>query len=288
MKEFFVELFKLIKVRADLVVALTAVLGLALGYESLPPVIALISIFAGGFLVTATAHILNQIIERKYDRLMSRTASRPLASGRWSISTALLLAFIFSFTGLIILYLGVGRLAALISLTSLILYVFLYTPLKRKSRWSIPIGAIPGALPVLIGYVGATGRMDSFALLIFFFQIIWQFPHFWSIAWLWHDEYQNGGYDLLPTSGGRTRKNAWLIFLSVFVLLPFIHFMYKINSVGFEAYTLMLILSTWFVYEGWKFLKNSSLDRAQKLMFASILYLPLILILILIDKIALL
>ncbi len=282
---FLRDLSGLIKMRADLVVALTAMLGLALGTGTWPAFSKMLFIFTGGFLVTATAHILNQIFERKHDRKMLRTMNRPLASGRWPVYKALSIAVFFSVTGLIMLYYGVHPLAALISFVSLLLYAFVYTPLKRKTRLAIPVGAIPGALPILIGYAGATGAVDSFAFLLFLFQVLWQFPHFWAIAWVWHDEYEKGGYDLMPSAGGRNNRNAIIIFLSVFALFPLLHLLYAWNFLGKAVYFLSLLLSTWFVYVGWKFFKGRERKDAQNLMKASIIYLPLILFLILIDKI---
>ena len=284
LKEFSKNMSLLIKFRADMVVALTSVLGLALGFRGFPPLNMSIALFVGGFLTTATAHILNQIYERKYDRLMSRTCQRPLASGRWQTKTALIFAGCFSVLGLGLLYVGVGKTSAFISLVSLLIYAFVYTPLKQKTRWAIPIGAIPGALPVLIGYVGATGKPDIFILLVFLLQFFWQLPHFWSIAWLWNDEYCKGGYDLLPTAGGRTQKNAWIIFISIFVLLPVIQLMYATGLTGPTAFLVMLVVNLWFGYRGWQFRNRPDSTNALKLMHASIFYLPLILFILFIDK----
>ncbi len=246
----------LIKFRTDIVVALTSVFGYIIGSKGDINVLSLFSIFVGGFFITATANILNQIIERDYDKLMSRTAQRPLITKSISLKTAIVSGILMSSLGFMLLFFFLNSISAIISIVSLIMYAFIYTPMKRISRLSTIMGAIPGALPILIGYVGATGAIDKLALLLFAFQVFWQFPHFWSIAWIWNNDYNKAGYDLLPWKGGKTKFNAQITFISTFFLFPLIHLFYSYNFIGISVYIILLVLSVLFSTVAYMFFKN--------------------------------
>ncbi len=271
----------LTKFRVDIIVALTAVFGYIIGVEQINW-LDVSAVFTGGLLVTATAHIINQIIEKQYDAKMLRTAHRPLVTGVVSFKEAVLLALVFSIAGLFLLY-NIQPEAAFISFVSLVMYAFIYTPLKRIHRIAIWIGAIPGALPVLIGYVAAAGRIDLLAIYLFGFQVVWQLPHFWSIAWLWHDEYRKGGYDLLPVKGGKSTVNALLTFLSVFLIVPFLYGFYHYRFVNNGIFILMLVFTLFFSWPAYRLFRLRKEKSAKNLLLASIIYLPLIQLLLIIQ-----
>ena len=278
------ELKKITKFNVDLIVAFTSVLGFLLGKGNLSNVRMIFFLFIGGFLVTATAHILNQIIEKDLDKQMKRTRNRPLVTGKISLFEAIIYLVAFSITGLFLLY-QVSPMAAFISFVSLIMYAFLYTPLKQISRLSIYIGAIPGALPILIGYIAATGKIDKIAISLFVFQVLWQLPHFWSIAWIWNDEYIKAGYDLMPIEKGRTKTNALGTFLSTFLLYPVLYFFLQLNYISLEIFSIVIILTLLFSVVAYIFYKKRNVKQAKRLMLASVIYLPLIQLILLINQI---
>jgi protoheme IX farnesyltransferase len=267
---------QLTKFKVDIIVAITAVFGYIIGSRGMIDWLVLAAVFTGGFLVTATAHIINQLIETRFDRLMLRTAQRPLVTQKIRRREAIFSSVLMSVSGLLLLYIFVSPYAAFISLVSLIMYAFIYTPMKQLNRLAIWIGAIPGALPVLIGYVGATGQIDLLAILLFVFQVFWQLPHFWSIAWSWHDEYNKAGYDLLPVSGGKTTYNAAWTALSVLPLLPLSYLFYEYHYVSTFGLTLLLLLSLFFMFRAYRFYRLQTQDAAKKMTLASIIYLPII------------
>src|ERR1700744_3125506 len=172
----------------------------------------------GGFLVTSAANCFNEIIEKDLDKLMKRTMDRPMPAGRMTTGQGLVLGLSMGIIGTYLLG-SLNILTGLLSVFSILLYAFAYTPLKRKSPIAVFVGAIPGALPPLIGYVAAHGKIDGIALILFGVQFVWQFPHFWAIAWVLDDDYKLAGFRLLP-SGKRNRTSAVLTFLFTLTLLP--------------------------------------------------------------------
>jgi len=280
----FREYKKLIKFRVDIIVALTSVFGFFLGRKEIAHFDTVFLIFAGGFLVTATAHIINQLIEKNLDEKMLRTKDRPLVTGAIKKKEAVIALFVFSSTGLFFLF-KASPIAAYISFVSLVMYAFLYTPMKQVSRLSIYIGAIPGALPILIGYVTATGRIDAPAIALFLLQVLWQLPHFWSIAWIWNDEYQGAGYDLMPVKGGRSTQNALYTFLSTFLLFPVIYFLHHIHFLHIEIFFILLLLTFLFSFIAYVFYKKPEIKSAKKLMLVSVIYLPVIQFILIINQI---
>ena len=277
------DLALLTKFRVDVVVAMTGVFGYLFGKEGQPDWYRMTLLFFGGLLVTASAHVINQIIERHRDRKMSRTASRPLASGKMTVAEAAVYALVFSLPGLLMLY-AVHPLSAFVSAVSLIIYGFLYTPMKILTRLSIYMGAVPGALPIIIGYIAATGGVDLFAVLLFVLQVVWQLPHSWSITWLWYDDYSRGGYDLMPLPGGKTRANALLTFLSVWLMFPVIYALYHFQYIGHWTMMFLFLLTFVFVYTARVFSKEQTRTSARRLLLYSVFYLPVIQILIIVFK----
>ena len=232
----------------------------------------------GGFLVTGAANTLNQVLEKDYDRLMKRTADRPLATGRMSVSEAVLAAGLMAMSGIMLLALF-NVWAAFFGMLSLVAYAFLYTPLKRISTMAIPVGAVPGALPMLIGCVAAEGELTTLALVLFSFQFAWQFPHFWSIGWLGYDDYRKAGYKMLPERDGERDPNTGLYAVGyALLLIPLVFILHTMGVVGTGSAVLAGVMSLGFAWLGWNLYRNRDRKSALRLMFGSLLYLPVVLI----------
>ena len=182
-----------------------------------------LAICLGGFLVTAAANGFNQIIEKDLDKLMNRTKLRPIPTGNLTVNQAFVICAIFGIIGTIMLWVFTNPLSGIIGFVSIILYTLVYTPLKRVTPFSVFVGAIPGALPTLIGAIAATdgfGHISFFAILLFCIQFFWQFPHFWAIAWVSHDDYQRAGFFMLPSKGGRDKSSRSQILVYTLSLFP--------------------------------------------------------------------
>ncbi len=232
-------------------------------------------LITGGFLITFSANILNEILEADYDKMMERTSNRPLAAGRWSSSSALVLAGITCLTGIILLAL-LNPLTSFLGTLSLVTYAFLYTPLKRYNTFSVIVGAIPGALPVMIGMIAHDGVITSAALFVFAIQFIWQFPHFWSIGFLSFDQYKNAGYKLLPEENGKIDRRLGLqALIYATLLLPVILVGFLSGLITLTGLLGMTVLSLYFIWKSWCFYRNFERLSARSLMFSSFIFLPL-------------
>jgi len=238
-------------------------------------------LIVGGFLVTAAANCFNEIIEKDLDKLMKRTMDRPIPSGHMTTGQALVLGLAMGIGGTYLLG-SLNIVTGLLSVFSIILYAFAYTPLKRKSPIAVFVGAIPGALPPLIGYVAAHERIDAVALILFSIQFIWQFPHFWAIAWVLDDDYKLAGFRLLP-SGKRNLTSAIVTFIFTLILVPvsllptFYHFG------GYYVGGVSLLFSLAFLYLAFMLLRTLEISSAKKLMYGSFLYLPVVQLMFLFD-----
>ena len=233
----------------------------------------------GGMFVTFGANALNQVLERDFDRLMERTKLRPLPDNRMNVSLAVLISGLFCLLGIASLGL-INPLASLLGMLSFVMYTFVYTPLKRYSTLAVPVGAIPGALPVLIGAVAAQGTITVEALCLFAIQYLWQFPHFWAIAWLGHDDYTKTGFKLIADIDGKPDPLFGIysaIYTSVSLLIciyMFVHYDYNpLIAVGLISSVLA------YVYFSIRLYTDNNRHAARALMFCSILYLPCMLIL---------
>ncbi len=235
-------------------------------------------LFLGGFLVTGAANALNQVFEKDVDKLMARTANRPLAQERMSPTEAILAAGLFALAGCSILWIYFNDLAAILAALSLISYSFIYTPMKRISSVAVFIGAIPGALSPLIGWVAATGTFATEAYIITGIQFLWQFPHFWAIAWVAHDDYTRAGFKLLPSSGGRDRYTALNCILYIVALIPVSVLLFFSGNITLAAAGVILASGLIFLFYAIKLWKTCAHADAKKLMFASIVYLPVVLL----------
>lgn len=238
----------------------------------------------GGTLVTGSSNGINQIIEKNYDKLMVRTANRPVATNRMSVTEAVIVSSLMGVVGVLLMGYYLNTLSGGIAALSLLLYAFIYTPMKRISPISVFIGAFPGALPVLIGYTAFSGTLNYEALILFGVQFFWQFPHFWSIAWILDDDYKRAGFKMLPTYA-KDKKSALITLAFTICLLP-IGLMptfegYTGLTSGIVAIAGGLMLS----YFSFRLYKTCDNKDAKRLMFASFLYLPLVQFAYLFDKI---
>lgn len=238
----------------------------------------------GGFLITAASNAINQIIEAETDKLMTRTADRPLAAGRMQTTEAIFAAGIMAFAGIALLWWQFNSLSALLGALSLISYAFLYTPLKRVSSVAVFVGAFPGAMPTLIGGAAATGSITDVAILLFCIQFVWQFPHFWSIAWVACEDYAKAGFHLLPTTQGRSRSSATHIVIYTVLLIPVSMLLYFLGYTGWISAIIVLLAGVYFLYQSIVLYRSVDTKDARSLMFGSFLYLPVVMIALLMDK----
>lgn len=276
---------QLIKFRLTFTVVLSSIFGYLIGYSDTLNWTELFALIIGGFLVVASSNGLNQIVEKNYDILMTRTENRPLAQNRMGVMEAAIFCTITGIVGVYLLGYYLNTYAAILGIGSLISYAFLYTPLKRVSSVAVYIGAIPGAIPPLLGWVAATGRFSAAAGILFLIQFIWQFPHFWAIAWVLDDDYNKAGYRLLPLKSGRSKSTALLVLISSALLIPVSVLPYLIGMSGILSVVILSVSSIALTYVAAKLYKSLSIKDAKTLMFASIIYNPLVLVVLLIDKI---
>ena len=245
----------------------------------------LILFLVGGFLVTASSNALNQVIEKDYDRLMNRTMKRPLPDDRMSVMEALLTAGIFGVGGISIFLLYFNELSAILSALALLTYAFIYTPLKRFSSVAVFVGALPGALPPLIGIVSATGSITALGITLFAIQFMWQFPHFWAVAWVANDDYVKAGYHLLPSREGRTKFSALQTVLYTLVLIPVSLVPAWFGFTGWISAIIVLACGLVFLFQSFSLYKECTVPAARKLMFGSFFYLPIVLMALYLDRI---
>ncbi len=277
----------LVKFRLSLLVVFSSGIGfLFAGYSSINWFL-FSMICLGGFFTTAASNAINQVIEKDFDALMSRTQNRPLPTERMNSIEALLIAGISAVLGIGILWIYFNQLAALFAAVALISYAFIYTPLKRYSPVAVFIGAIPGALPPLIGYVAATDRLDQVALILFGIQFFWQFPHFWAIAWVAFDDYMKAGYRLLPSSEGRTKFSALQNIIYILVLIPISLVPFAIGLTGWLSAIIIFVTGLVFLYQSIQLYAECSVAAARRLMFGSFFYLPIVQLALLFDRIQL-
>ncbi len=242
-------------------------------------------LFAGGMLVTNGANTINQIIERYSDKLMNRTRLRPLPDGRMQTTEAWVIAIISAVLGVAILAFFFNPLAALLSFISLLLYAFAYTPLKKISPVAVFVGAIPGALPPLIGWVAATGQVGVEAWALFLIQFFWQFPHFWAIAWVGFEDYERAGIRMLPSGEGKTRFTGLQCMFYSLVLIPLALIPRMLQISGNTGMFICMALGVLYFAASVVFYIRNDHKSARRVMFASFIYLPVVLLALLIDKI---
>ena len=277
--------FKLTKFRLTSTVAFSSGMGYILAERGQVDWVNLMLFLAGGFCITVSANIINQIIERDSDKLMKRTESRPLPLGIIGLRQAIIASSIFLIAGTVILAFYSTVNALILSLVSLIIYSFIYTPLKTVSPIAAFIGAFPGAFPPMIGWLAVTGEYGWEPGVLFAIQFLWQFPHFWAIAWVLDEEYQKANIKLLPTKDGRGKHTATIIMTYTICLLPIGFLPYIFGMAGITSAYIALVCGTLFFLQTLYLWKECTVKAALLLMFGSFLYLPIVQIAFVLDKI---
>ncbi|MFI5451048.1 heme o synthase [Pedobacter sp. UC225_61] len=300
MKQFFSDFSKLIKFRLTFLVVFSASVTFLIGSKiqidrGIAPGINWTNwliLIVGGFLVTASANCFNEIIEKDLDKLMSRTKDRPMPAGRMTTGQGLVLGLIMGMAGTSLLV-KLNPETGLLSVFSILLYAFAYTPLKRKSPIAVFVGAIPGALPPLIGYIAAIGGQSEIgyvpvdyqiALILFLIQFVWQFPHFWSIAWVLDDDYKKAGFRLLPTKK-RDKTSAVFTFVSTLILIPISLLPTIYGFGGYYIAGVSIVAGLLFSYFAYQMMVKMDLPSARKVMFCSFIYIPLVQVVLLFNLI---
>lgn len=279
------ELAVLFKLRLASLVVVSAVLGYLLGVPagSFNWTSMWVLVLAGT-LLTGASNALNQVIEVGEDALMRRTAARPLVRASLSSGEAIAAAFIAGLAGTVLLWLRFGPLTSILGFMSLFMYVALYTPLKKHSPWAVFVGAFPGAFPPMLGYVAATGRFGLEPGLLFAMQFMWQFPHFWAIAWVLDEDYARAGFRLLPSPGGCDRRSAFLILLYTLFVIPAGMLPWVYGIVGPWAMSAAVVGGLVMAWPAWRLYRTRDRQDARRLMFASFLYLPLVQVAYVLDR----
>lgn len=244
----------------------------------------IITLFLGGMMVTGGANTINQILERESDKMMKRTKMRPMPDGRMADTEAWIFAIITGLGGAILLGYYFNLFAGILSIASLLIYAFAYTPMKKVHPVAVLIGAIPGALPPLIGWVAATNEMQQGGLILFLFQFFWQFPHFWAIAYVAFDDYSKAGIQMLPTRERASRFTGLQCMYYSLVLIPMGAIPAMIHLSGWTGAICCILAAILYFVASVVFYKNNDQKSARRVMFASFIYLPVILLALLIDK----
>ncbi len=276
---------ELVKFKLSLTVVYSAVMAYLIAAKGSVDWFSVLILSLGGFCVAGAANALNQVLERDFDKLMKRTADRPLATGRMTVSEAVLAAGVLSIIGLMMLALF-NPWASFFGVIALLSYAFLYTPMKRISPSAIAVGALPGALPMLIGCVAYQGELTSLALTLFLLQFFWQFPHFGAISWLGFEDYQKAGFKFVVAKDGKQDPSIGLqgVFYAL-CLLPVGLVPFYTNVTGVFSAIVVSILAVVYAWFGWNLYRKSDRKAAVQLMFFSFFYLPLALTALWLDKI---
>jgi protoheme IX farnesyltransferase len=276
---------QLTKVGLSISVVFSSVAGYLLAIDTIS--LTTLSLLAiGGFFMVGASNTFNQIIERDTDMLMKRTMNRPLPTGRMSVNLAMAIAVVFTVLGIGILY-SINPKSALFGAISIFLYTSVYTPLKSVTPLSVFVGAFPGAIPFMLGWVAATGQFGIEAGFLFLIQFFWQFPHFWAIGWLQDEEYKKAGFNMLPMGKKDTNTIKQIILYTVIMILVSIAPVLKLTG-DFYIYpltaVLILFLGGYMLFFAIKMLKDFSNVMARKLMLASVLYITMIQVVYVVDK----
>jgi|TARA_B110000967_G_scaffold76747_1_gene79339 protoheme IX farnesyltransferase len=273
------------KLRLSVSVVFSSVAGYLLGAAEVDFMILLL-LCIGGYCMVGASNVYNQIMERDLDSLMDRTKNRPIPAGRMSIAAALSIAVILTIVGISVLY-SINPQTAMFGAISIFIYVFLYTPLKTKTPLSVFVGAFPGAIPFMLGWVAATNDFGIEPGTLFMIQFFWQFPHFWAIGWFLFDDYKKGGFFMLPT-GKRDRTTAvQVVFYSVCTVLSSLIPAFGVTGAFYITPISAVIiggLGIWFVYYGLRLYKQKTDKSAKQLMLVSVSYITLLQIIYVADK----
>lgn len=275
----------LVKFSLTIMVVFSAVVSYLLAPKVVDYDVAMISIlFIAGFLVTGSANAINQVVEKDTDALMKRTANRPVAAGRMSVTEGYVFATLTGVLGIFLLWYFFNGLAAGLALFSLFLYAFIYTPLKKVNSISVLVGAVPGALPCLIGYAAGNDVIDFGGWAIFGIQFFWQFPHFWAIAWIAHKDYETAGFRLLPSQKGPTKYSAVQSIIYSLLLIPVGVLPYFAGLTGWLSLLIILVANLGMVYLSVRLYRAMEVKAARGVMFGSYFYLLVVFLALLADK----
>ncbi|MGC4101166.1 heme o synthase [Ferruginibacter sp.] len=276
--------FQLIKFTLSFMVVFSTVVSFLIGYNYNGQVVytnklvSVLLLFVAGMLITGSANAINQVLEKDSDALMKRTAKRPVASGRMSKAEANGFAFIAGALGVFIMWYYFNFQSAMVSLVSLLLYGYVYTPLKKINSISVLVGAVPGALPCLIGWVAATDSFSAGGWILFAIQFLWQFPHFWAIAWLAHKDYTNAGFKLLPADKGPTKFTAMQSIVYSALMIPVGFMPYYSGMSGKVSMWILLGCNLWMVFASVLLFIRMDAKSARRVMFSSYFYLMIVLL----------
>ncbi|MBS1682747.1 MAG: protoheme IX farnesyltransferase [Bacteroidetes bacterium] len=276
---------ELLKMRLSLLVAFSCAFGYGLATKGDIDWMVLVMLTLGGFLLSGASVCINQIIERDFDKVMTRTMNRPIPTGRITVQEAKVFSFVCLIVSLFILIVFTNPLTVSLSIVSMVLYSFVYTPLKRVGSIAVFVGAIPGALPPLLGWVAATSTISHEAMIIFGIQFVWQFPHFWAIAWVADDDYKKAGFKLLPSGGGKDLNTAIQIMIYTMFLIPLGLLPAKFGITGLNSAIVATVCGVAFFAQTFSLMKTGNRKSALRIMFGSFLYLPIVQIAYLLDKV---
>ena len=275
---------ELVKARLTLLVLLTTAVGFYLGTTGPIEYVALFHVVFGTALAAAGASALNQWWERRLDALMQRTKTRPIPAGRMRPRNALVAGSVLAFAGVIYLLQACNLPAAVLAALTIVIYIFAYTPLKRVSTGNTLVGAIPGALPPVIGWAAATGRLDPGAWSLFVILFFWQLPHFFAIAWMYREDYERAGFQMVSKgddTGARSASQSVLFCILLLLVGGIPAFLGVVRS---EYLAAELILNGLYIFFAMRFLRTQTLSDARKLFLTSITYLPVLLLVLVLTK----
>ncbi len=279
------DFLQLTKFRLAISVVFSSLAGYLLAADKIETQV-LLGLFFGGFFMVGASNAFNQLIEKNKDSLMSRTQNRPLPGGRMSNITAFTIATVLAFLGILILQ-YINYKTALFGVLSVFLYACIYTPLKSVTSLAVFVGAFPGAIPFMLGWVAATGSFGIEPGILFMIQFFWQFPHFWAIGWMVDDEYKKAGFKMLPT-GSPDKTTAFLIvFYSLWTIiisiLPYTRYSGDLN-LSIQAAIALILIGGYFLYFAFKLMHQKTKKAARNLMYASIVYISFLQIIYVLDK----
>ncbi|GAC1381740.1 MAG: heme o synthase [Ginsengibacter sp.] len=277
--------FQLIKFTLSFMVVFSCVVSYLLAPQVRFNLVSVLLLFVAGMLITGSANAINQAVEKDTDAMMKRTAIRPVASGRMSVQEAWNFAFITGIIGIAIMWYWFNLSSAMLGLFSLLLYAFLYTPLKKVNSIAVLVGAFPGAFPCLIGWVAGTDSFSEGGWILFSIQFLWQFPHFWAIAWIAHKDYSNAGFKLLPSKLGPTKFTALQTVLYSMIMVPVGMLPFYFHISGIISFWILLFCNLSLVAISLNLFFKMSVKAARLVMFSSYFYLMIVLLALLFDKV---
>ena len=288
LKSIYIDFREITKARLAVSVVFSSIAGFMLGIADLQSFswLVFVKLAIGGYCMVGASNAFNQVIEKDLDALMDRTKDRPVPAGRLSPNSALIIASLLTVVGIVLLY-SINSKTAMFGAISIFLYVSVYTPLKTMTSLSVFVGAFPGAIPFMLGWVAATGEFGIEAGTLFLIQFFWQFPHFWSIGWFLYEDYEKAGFFMLPT-GKKDKGTAlqiilytvWLIIAS---LLPVLGFTGQLYITPIAA-VIVFLLGLWMLYYGVRLYKLRTAKAAKTLMLVSVSYITLLQLVYILDK----